>query len=56
MWSLYVDKGSSFGRNELWAFNGLLDCSHKSIHKEWVANLNLSQEAQLAFVRGGEQF
>jgi hypothetical protein len=56
LYSLYVDKGTSFGRNELWAFFKFLDCLHKSIHLQWVADLNSNEEAQLAFVSGGKQF
>jgi hypothetical protein len=38
-----------------WAFFELLDCSYESIHLCWVADLNLNEEARLAFVCGREQ-
>jgi hypothetical protein len=50
LYSLYVNKGTSFKRDEFWTFSELLDCLHKFAHLCWVANLNLDDEAQLAFV------
>jgi hypothetical protein len=29
---LYVDRGTAYGRDELWVFCGLLDCSRDSIY------------------------
>jgi hypothetical protein len=56
LYSLYVNKGMSFGRDEFRAFSELLDYLHESIHLRWVADLNSNEKAQLAFVCGGKQF
>jgi hypothetical protein len=45
LYALYVDRGTAFGRDEFWAFSGLLDCSHDSIHWKWVADLNSAEDA-----------
>jgi hypothetical protein len=53
---LYMDSGTSFGKDEFWAFNGLLDCLDESIHLKWVVDLNLLEEAQLISVCKRKQF
>jgi hypothetical protein len=55
LYTMYVDRGTCFSKDDFWAFTSLLDCSHETIHLKWVADLNHSEEAQLAFVVGGEQ-
>jgi hypothetical protein len=52
---MYIDRGTSFGKDDFWAFTSLLDCFHETIHLKWVADLNECEEAQLVFVVGGEQ-
>jgi hypothetical protein len=32
LYTLYVDRGTAYGRDELWVFCGLLDCSRDSIY------------------------
>jgi hypothetical protein len=56
LYTMYVDKGTCYGKDELWAFTALLSCFHESIHVKWVIDLSSKEEAQLIFVCGGEQF
>jgi hypothetical protein len=56
LYSLYVDKGTCFGRDDFWSFNGLLDYFHENIHVKWVVDLNSAKEAQLASLYEGKQF
>ncbi len=44
-----------YTQDEFFAFKGLLDCNHQSIHMKWVANLNLEEE-NLTFLCGGEKY
>jgi hypothetical protein len=55
LFSLYVDRGTNFSSDELWAFRGLLDCMHESIHWRWVEDVNDSQGGQLVFVVGDQK-
>lgn len=40
LYTLYIERGTSFAKDDFWAFSGLLDCSHESIYMKWVCNLN----------------
>jgi hypothetical protein len=55
LYTMYVDRGMAFGIKEFWAFCGLLDCFHDSIHWKWVVDLKLVKDTKLAFLYGGEQ-
>jgi hypothetical protein len=55
LFSLYVDKGMNFSSDEFWAFRGLLDCTHESIHFRWIEDLNDSQGSQLVFIVGDQK-
>jgi hypothetical protein len=54
-YSFYIDLKLKYTQDEFFAFKGLLDCHHQSIHMKWVANLNLEEE-NLAFLCGGEKY
>jgi hypothetical protein len=55
LYSFYVDHTTFYGRDDFWALNALLNCSHEAIHLKWVCDLNETAEAHLAFIVGGEQ-
>jgi hypothetical protein len=40
LFSLYVDKGANFSSDKFHAFRGLLDCTQKLIHWQWIEDLN----------------
>jgi hypothetical protein len=55
LFSIYVDKGTNFSSDEFWAFRGLLDCTHESIHWRWIEDLNDSQGGQLVFIMADQK-
>jgi hypothetical protein len=55
LFSMYVDKGTNFSSDEFWAFRGLLDCTHESIHWRWIEDLNDSQGGQLVFIMADQK-
>jgi len=54
LYTLYVDKATTFATNEFWAFKNILDYSHSQIYMKWVSDLNY-ESAQLVFVANGSQ-
>jgi hypothetical protein len=54
-YSFYTDFKLKYTQDEFFAFKGLLDYNHQSIHMKWVPNLNLEEE-NLAFQCGGEKY
>jgi len=47
--TIYVDPATSFGTDEFWSFQNLVDCSHEHIHLKWITDLN-DGSAVLVFV------
>lgn len=40
LYTLYVDKATSYGIDEFWALKNIIDCSYSQMYLSWISDLN----------------